>query len=172
MIGFDEVFVRLVGHEGGYSADPKDPGNWTGGRPGVGKLLGTKYGIAANTYPDLDIKALTLDQAKAIYRRDWWDKIHADQLPGAVAFQLWDFAVNAGITRAVISLQRAVGVADDGKLGPRTLAAVNAMPVPDVLARFNAERLEFYASLSTWPTYGKGWARRVAGNLRYAAVDA
>ena len=172
MIGFDEVFVRLVGHEGGYSADPKDPGNWTGGRPGVGKLLGTKYGIAANTYPDLDIKALTLDQAKAIYRRDWWDKIHADQLPGAVAFQLLDFAVNAGITRAVISLQRAVGVADDGKLGPRTLAAVNAMPVPDVLARFNAERLEFYASLSTWPTYGKGWARRVAGNLRYAAVDA
>ena len=172
MIGFDEVFVRLVGHEGGYSADPKDPGNWTGGRPGVGKLLGTKYGIAANTYPDLDIKALTLDQAKAIYRRDWWDKIHADQLPGAVAFQLWDFAVNAGITRAVISLQRAVGVADDGKLGPRTLAAVNAMPEPDVIARFNAERLEFYASLSTWPTYGKGWARRVAGNLRYAAVDA
>ena len=172
MIGFDEVFARLIGHEGGFSDDPKDPGNWTGGRPGVGKLLGTKYGIAANTYPDLDIKALTLEQAKAIYRRDWWDKIHADQLPGAVAFQLWDFAVNAGISRAVISLQRAVGVADDGKLGPLTLAAVNAMPVPDVLARFNAERLDFYAGLSTWPAYGKGWARRVAGNLRYAAADA
>lgn len=171
-MNFDTAFERLIGHEGGFSDDPKDPGNWTGGRPGAGKLLGTKYGIAANTYPDLDIKSLTLDQAKAIYRRDWWDKIHADQLPSAVAFQLWDFAVNAGITRAVISLQRAVGVADDGKLGPRTLAAVNAMPVPDVLARFNAERLEFYASLSTWPTYGKGWARRVAGNLRYAAADA
>ena len=171
-MNFDTAFERLIGHEGGFSDNPNDPGNWTGGRPGVGKLLGTKYGIAANTYPDLDIKALTLDQAKAIYRRDWWDKIHADQLPGAVAFQLWDFAVNAGISRAVISLQRAVGVADDGKLGPRTLAAVNAMPVPDVLARFNAERLEFYASLSTWPTYGKGWARRVAGNLRYAAADA
>lgn len=171
-MNFDAAFERLIGHEGGHSADPKDPGNWTGGRPGAGKLLGTKYGIAANTYPDLDILALTLDQAKAIYRRDWWDKIHADQLPGAVAFQLWDFAVNAGITRAVISLQRAVGVADDGKLGPLTVAAINAMPVPDVLARFNAERLEFYASLSTWPTYGKGWARRVAGNLRYAAADA
>lgn len=170
-MNFDAAFERLIGHEGGFSDDPKDPGNWTGGRPGLGKLLGTKYGIAANTYPNLDIKALTLDQAKAIYRRDWWDKIHADQLPGAVAFQLWDFAVNAGITRAVISLQRAVGVADDGRLGPRTLAAVNAMPVPDVIARFNAERLEFYASLSTWPTYGKGWARRVAVNLRYA-VDA
>lgn len=171
-MNFDTAFERLIGHEGGFSDDPKDPGNWTGGRPGLGKLLGTKYGIAANTYPDLDIKALTLDQAKAIYRRDWWDKIHADQLPGAVAFQLWDFAVNAGITRAVISLQRAVGVADDGRLGPRTVAAVNAAPAPDVLARFNAERLEFYASLSTWQTYGKGWARRVAGNLRYAAVDA
>lgn len=172
MIGFDEVFARLIGHEGGYSVDPKDPGNWTGGWPGVGKLLGTKYGIAANTYPDLDIKALTLEQAKAIYRRDWWDRIHADQLPSAVAFQLWDFAVNAGITRAVISLQRAAGVADDGKLGPRTVAAVNAMSAPDVIALFNAERLEFYAGLSTWPTYGKGWTRRVAGNLRYAAADA
>ena len=171
-MNFDTAFERLIGHEGGFSDDPKDPGNWTGGRPGVGKMLGTKYGIAANTYPDIDIKALTLDQAKAIYRRDWWDKIHADQLPGAVAFQLWDFAVNAGITRAVISLQRAVGVADDGRLGPRTVAAVNAAPAPDVLARFNAERLEFYASLSTWQTYGKGLARRVAGNLRYAAVDA
>ena len=71
----------------------------------------------------------------------------------------------------MISLQRAVGVADDGKIGPRTLAAVAAMSVTDVLSRFNAERLEFYASLSTWATYGKGWARRVAGNLRYAAED-
>lgn len=171
MMNFETVFDRLISHEGGWSDDPRDPGNWTGGRPNVGQLKGTKFGIAANTYPDIDIKGLTLDAAKAIYRRDWWDKIHADKLPGAIAFQVWDFAVNAGMSRAVISLQRAVGVADDGKIGPRTLAAVAAMSVTDVLSRFNAERLEFYASLSTWATYGKGWARRVAGNLRYAAED-
>jgi len=171
MMNFETVFDRLIGHEGGWSDDPRDPGNWTGGRPNVGQLKGTKFGIAANTYPDIDIKGLTLDAAKAIYRRDWWDKIHADEMPGAVAYQVWDFAVNAGMSRAVISLQRAVGVADDGKIGPRTLAAVAAMSVTDVLSRFNAERLEFYASLSTWATYGKGWARRVAGNLRYAAED-
>jgi len=170
-MNFETVFDRLIGHEGGWSDDPRDPGNWTGGRPNVGQLKGTKFGIAANTYPDIDIKGLTLDAAKAIYRRDWWDKIHADELPGAIAFQVWDFAVNAGMSRAMISLQRAVGVADDGKIGPRTLAAVAAMSVTDVLSRFNAERLEFYASLSTWATYGKGWARRVAGNLRYAAED-
>lgn len=170
-MNFETVFGRLIGHEGGWSDDPRDPGNWTGGRPNVGQLKGTKFGIAANTYPDIDIKGLTLDAAKSIYRRDWWDKIHADELPGAIAFQVWDFAVNAGMSRAVISLQRAVGVADDGKIGPRTLAAVAAMSVTDVLSRFNAERLEFYASLSTWATYGKGWARRVAGNLRYAAED-
>ena len=170
-MNFETVFDRLIGHEGGWSDDPRDPGNWTGGRPNVGQLKGTNFGIAANTYPDIDIKGLTLDAAKAIYRRDWWDKIHADELPGAIAFQVWDFAVNAGMSRAMISLQRAVGVADDGKIGPRTLAAVAAMSVTDVLSRFNAERLEFYASLSTWATYGKGWARRVAGNLRYAAED-
>lgn len=170
-MNFETTFDRLIGHEGGWSDDPRDPGNWTGGRPNVGQLRGTKFGIAANTYPDVDIKRLTIDEARAIYRRDWWDKIHADELPGAVAFQVWDFAVNAGMSRAVISLQRAVGVADDGKIGPRTLAAVAAMSVTDVLSRFNAERLEFYASLSTWATYGKGWARRVAGNLRYAAED-
>lgn len=169
---FDKAFDRLIGHEAGFSDDKKDPGNWTGGRPGVGELKGTKFGIAANTYPDLDIKNLTLDQARAIYFRDWWQKIGADEIDPAIVFQLWDFAVNAGMGTAKRALQRAVGVADDGKIGPRSLAAIKAMTVPDVLLRFNAQRLRFYTSLSTWPTYGKGWTNRVAGNLDYASEDA
>jgi len=171
-VAFEKSFSRLIAHEGGFSDDPRDPGNWTGGRVNVGQLKGTKYGIAANTYGDLDIKNLTLDQAKAIYYRDWWLKIGADQIDGAIVFQMWDFAVNAGMSTARRCLQRAARVADDGIIGPRTLAAVKAMSVTDVLMRFNAQRLRFYTSLSTWPTYGKGWANRVAGNLDFAAEDA
>lgn len=170
-MNFDKAFERLIGHEGKFSNDPKDPGNWTGGRPNIGKLIGTKYGIAANTYPDLDIPNLTLEQAKAIYKRDWWLKIAADEFDGAIVFQMWDFAVNAGMSTSKRALQRAVGVADDGVFGPITLKAINSMSVTDVLMRFNARRLWFYTALSTWPTYGKGWTNRVATNLDFAAED-
>lgn len=168
---FDEAFTRLIGHEGSYTADPRDNGNWTGGRPGVGVLLGTKYGIAANTYPDIDIKNLTLDAAKAIYRRDWWDKIDAGHIDPAIVYQVWDFAVNAGMSTAKRALQRAVRVADDGQIGPITIRAIQSMSTGDVLLRFNAQRLRHYTSLTTWPTYGKGWTNRVAANLDYAAAD-
>lgn len=171
-MNFDQAFERLIGHEAGYSIDPKDPGNWTGGRTNVGLLKGTKFGIASNTYPDVDIKNLTLAIAKAIYKRDWWMKIDADNIDGAIVFQLWDFAVNAGMSTAKRALQRAVKVGDDGQFGPITIAAIQKSGVSDVLLRFNAQRLRFYTSLSTWPTYGKGWTNRVSINLDYAAEDA
>lgn len=170
-MNFEKAFERLIGHEGGYSTDRNDPGNWTGGKVGSGILKGTKYGIAANTYPNLDIKNLTIDQAKAIYKKDWWDKLGADQLHPAIVFQLWDFAVNAGKSRAIKELQQAVGVPDDGIIGPKTIAAVKSKDVNDVLLLLTSERLRFYTSLSTWVTYGKGWTIRVAENLKYAAQD-
>ncbi len=169
--GFDILFDRLIGHEGGLSMDKADPGNWTGGRPYIGKLKGTKYGIASNTYPDLDIPNLTLDQAKEICYRDWYLKVGAEQLPFAVTAQVWDFAINAGMGTAKRALQYAAGVAEDGKIGPITINAVKQADLNDLLLRFNARRLKFYTSLSTWSTYGKGWTNRVATNLEYAAKD-
>ncbi|MDH1334083.1 hypothetical protein N5D77_07565 [Comamonas thiooxydans] len=68
---FDKAFDRLIGHEGKFTNNPKDDGNWTGGKQDRGELKGTKFGIAANTYPHLDIKSLTIEQAKAIYREDF-----------------------------------------------------------------------------------------------------
>lgn len=170
-ITFDEAFRRLIGHEGGYSTDRRDPGNWTGGKVGVGVLKGTKYGIAANTYPNLDIKNLAIAQAKEIYKKDWWDKLGGNGLHSAITFQLWDFAINAGKKRAVMELQQAVGVTADGVIGPKTMEAVNAHDLNDVILTLTAERLRFYTSLSTWSTYGKGWTNRVADNLKYAAQD-
>jgi len=170
-ISFDEAFRRLIGHEGGYSNDSRDPGNWTGGKVGVGTCKGTKYGIAANTYPNLDIKNLTLSQAKEIYKKDWWDKLGADCLHSAIVFQLWDFSINAGRKRAVIELQQVAGVTADGVIGPKTIEAVNKLELNDVLLSLTAERLKFYTSLDSFKTYGKGWTNRVAENLKFAAMD-
>ena len=168
---FDQAFERLIGHEGKFTNDPQDRGNWTTGVIGKGELKGTKYGISAMTYPDLDIKNLTLVQAKQIYKRDWWDKINADQINPALVFQVWDFAINAGMGTAKRKLQLAVGVLDDGIIGNLTIQAINKAELNDILLKFNAERLKYYTSLSTWPRYGKGWTLRVAGQLNYAAVD-
>lgn len=168
---FDEAFDRLIGHEGSLSMERADPGNWTGGRVGVGQLKGTKYGIAANTYGDLDIKNLTLDQAKKLYYRDWWLKAGADEFHPALVFQMWDFAVNAGMGTAKRALQYAAGVAMDGQIGPLSVEAVKKADLNDILLKFNAYRLRHYTSLSTWPTYGKGWVNRTAGQLDYASQD-
>jgi lysozyme family protein len=168
---FDEAFDRLIGHEGAFSEDPRDPGNWTSGRVNVGQLKGTKFGIAANTYGDLDIRNLTLEQAKAIYYRDWWLKAGADELHPAIVFQMWDFAVNAGMGTAKRALQHSAGVAVDGQVGPLTITAVKTTAVNDILLRFNAFRLRHYTSLSKWETYGRGWTNRTAGQLDYAAKD-
>ncbi|WP_458717073.1 glycoside hydrolase family 108 protein [Pseudomonas gregormendelii] len=172
MTGFDLAFERVVGHEGGYTTDPKDRGNWTTGVIGKGELKGTKFGISAMSYPTLDIKNLTVDQAKVIYKRDFWDRAKADQYDSAVSYQLFDMAVNHGNGNAIRMLQRAAKVADDGQIGPMSIAAVKAMTVTDVIMRLNAERLLFITKLTTFATYGKGWTNRVAGNLQYGAVDA
>ncbi|MCH7306617.1 secretion activator protein [Acinetobacter sp. NIPH 1852] len=168
---FDEAFKRLIGHEGKFTDDRRDRGNWTTGIIGKGQLKGTKFGISAMTYPDLDIKNIKLEQAKNIYKRDWWDALNANEIKAAIVFQLWDFAINAGMSTAKRKLQSAVGVADDGIIGPITLEAINSADLNDVLMKFNAERLAYYTKLSTWPTYGKGWTNRVATQLLYAAVD-
>jgi len=172
IVTFDVAFERLIGHEGKFTDDRKDKGNWTGGKVGVGELKGTKYGISAAAYPSLDIKSLTLEQAKDIYRRDYWERSGAPDYDGAIAYQVFDAAANHGIENAVRFLQRAAGVADDGDIGPITLSAINSMSVTDVLMRFNAARLRFYTQLSTWPDYSKGWALRIVGNLNYGAEDA
>ena len=163
-MNFDLAFERLLGHEGAFTDDPDDRGNWDTGIVGKGNLKGTKYGIAAMSYPNLDIKNLTEDQAKAIYRRDFWAPVHADELPEVVRFDVFDAAVNHGASQAAKWLQRAVGTSADGVIGAVTVGAARATG-PLIAAYFNGQRLMFYTDLGTWPKYSKGWARRVASNL-------
>jgi len=169
MIDFNTAFDRLINHEGGYSDDPRDLGNWTGGKVGAGELKGTKFGIASHSYPYLDIRNLTLTQAKEIYHRDFWSII--GNAHPSIKFQLFDAAVNHGHGNAIRFLQRAVRVADDGQWGKISQAALDAMETNDVLLRFVAYRLKFWASLSTFDVYGRGWTSRGADNLLFAAED-
>ncbi len=160
MIRFDEMFDRAVGNEGGYVNDPADPGGET------------NWGISRRSYPALNIKNLSREAAKGIYRRDFWERAHMDEYHPAIAFQVFDFAVNSGIDTAVRKLQAAAGVADDGHVGERTIAAIKAMSVTDLIMRFVAQRLRYWTKLKNWPHDGAGWANRAAKDLEYAAEDA
>lgn len=159
MTDFDTVFDRLMGHEGGYVNDPADPGGET------------KWGISKRSYPDEDIPNLSQERAKALFRRDFWNRIHADSLHDGVAAQLADFAYHSGPETAVRYFQRALGVADDGHWGPVSQAAAAQMSETDQIMRLAAERLDYMTRLANWPHAGRGWARRIAANLRYAAED-
>jgi lysozyme family protein len=158
-VTFNTVFDRIIGHEGRYVNDKNDPGGET------------NWGISKRSYPHLNIKTLTREQAKKIYKQDFWDRIQADTLPDGVAFQLFDFAANSSIETAVRYLQRSVGVADDGVWGPVSRAAAKAATETDMIMRLNAERLDFMTRLKNWPQASRGWARRIANNLRYGAED-
>ena len=168
---FEVSFARLIGNEGAFKKESADRGDWTSGIVGKGKLVGTKYGLAAMTYPELDIENLTIDEAKAIYKRDWWDKLGMDQFPPALAFQFFDAAINHGAVRANTFIQIAAGAKPDGNIGPKTIAAVNSADKNDLLMLFLAARLEFFSGLKTWDNYSRGWARRIVTDLRYASQD-
>jgi lysozyme family protein len=148
-----------MGHEGKYVNDPHDPGKET------------NWGISKRAYPNLIIKELTREDAKVIYKRDFWNKINASSLPEGIMFQLFDFAVNSGIEISIRYFQRALGVADDGYFGPISDAAAHNMTETDMIMRLNAERLDFMTRLSNWKDFSIGWARRIAQNLKYGAID-
>lgn len=152
-MNFDSAFLLVIGHEGGYVNNPRDPNNKT------------KYGISKREYPKLSIKNLTLADAKQIYRNDYWDRLQLERLPDAIRFDLFDAAVNSGLTTAAKLLQRAVKVADDGVIGSVTISAANAMNPEKLDKRLSGYRLLYLTDIKTWPVFGKGWVRRVANNL-------
>jgi len=108
---FDNALKSVISIEGFYSDDPNDPGNWTGGRVGVGILKGTKYGISAGSYPELQIKHLTLKEARVIYHRDFWNKMNLGLLvpySNDLANMLFNLGVNCGARRGIMFLQAAI----------------------------------------------------------------
>lgn len=156
---FERALALVLVHEGGYVDHPADPG----GATNLGITNGTLSGWLGRAATKAEVRALTKATVAPIYRKNYWDAVRGDELPAGVDYCIFDFAVNSGKGRAVPSLQRAIGVADDGKLGPVTLAAARAKDAGQTIERVCADRLAFLRRLSTWPTFGKGWNSRVQG---------
>lgn len=155
---FPRALEHVLAEEGGYVNDPADPGGET------------KYGISKRAHPELDIKALTPTQAAEVYRASYWNVIRGDELPPAVALAVFDGAVNQGPAVAAKQLQAAVGTAQDGAIGPRTIAATRSKPVKDVLVDVLVGRVYRYIGLPGFARYGRGWLRRVIRTAMAAAA--
>lgn len=157
---FDDAFEKLLGHEGGYVSHPNDPGGAT--MYGITERVARSHGYQGAMYD------LRLPEAKHIAKVAYWDVVRADELPAAIRFDVFDAAYNSGTGQAAKWLQRACGVSDDGQIGPVTVAAAHSADPYRLLAWFNGQRLQFLTDLGTWGTFGKGWARRIANNLKDA----
>lgn len=160
---FDKCFERVIGHEGGYVNNPKDPGGET--KWGVTCVLARANGYNGNMHD------MTRGQAKAIYKSAFWDGGAYEFFGPVMSFQYFDAAVNHGILNATKLLQRALEVKDDGVFGDITKQKVKTYLEMDVLLKFNKERIEFYTGLPTFSIFGKGWMRRVAVNMAYGVDD-
>lgn len=168
MDSFNDAFAALIGNEGGYNDNPLDRGNWTSGQVGVGSCRGTKYGISAMEYPDYDIAGLTLDQAMKLAKTKYWDRYHCDEFDPCIGFQVFDAAYNGG--HPAQWLQQSAGVRPDGLIGAQTVAAVKAADPMKIIMRFDGYRLQYLAGLDAFPSFGKGWVRRIAANLARGAA--
>lgn len=155
MMDFDRAFELVIGHEGGYVNDPRDPGGET------------KFGISRKAYPGEDIAGMTLERARLLYRRDYWGPAGCDAWPESIKFEVFDAAVNQGVRTAVKLLQRAVGAADDGVIGPDTIMRVVSANGAWLLRRLQAQRLKFYTSLppAKRDPFLAGWVNRIAHNM-------
>ena len=156
MADFNKAIEKTLIHEGGYVDDPNDAGGET------------KFGISKRAYPNVDIKNLTTDEAKAIYKRDYWDRVKGDEIASQkVAFELFDTAVNMGVRTASKLMQGCVGSHPDGIIGNKTLEAINSTDEELLLLRFKLAKVARYAYITKKrPANRKfllGWINRTLG---------
>ena len=146
--------------EGEFQKALNDRGNWTSGIVGVGELKGTKYGICAMSYPDVDIYNLTEEQAIEIYRRDYWCATKCDSLPDALSVAVFDYAIHSSPKTAIKDLQKALGVTVDGIIGNQTIGACNRLPLKKIIIKYFDNRLDHMIHCKGWQENCKGWVNR------------
>lgn len=159
---FDRCLKAVLRHEGGYVDHPRDPG----GATNLGVTLGTAKAFRLDIDGDgdvdkNDVRLLTPETAAPVYRKGYWLAASCDKLPAGLDYMVFDLAVNSGTDRAKRYLQKSAGVVVDGQIGPKTLAAVAQIGPLRMIDRMSGLREAFYRSLGTFPTFGKGWLRRL-----------
>ena len=155
---FEQCLAMVLKHEGGYVHHSKDPG----GRTNLGVTQKVWEEWVGHPVDEAAMRALGPADVAPLYKKNYWDKIHGDQLPSGVDYACFDLAVNSGVGRAAKILQQAVGVSADGVIGPATMDAVEKANPRDLATEICDLRLQFLQSLPTFATFGKGWSRRVA----------
>jgi lysozyme family protein len=155
---WNEAFSLMLASEGGYVHHPSDPG----GRTNLGVTQATWENWVGRESDEAEMRGLTPEKVKPLYKKKYWDAVRVDVLPPGISYLCFDFAVNAGVGRSIKTLQTAVGVTPDGGFGPITMAAVQAVDPIELIERFSQAKEDFYRSLNTFATFGKGWLNRVA----------
>lgn len=153
-----QAFDLMLKSEGGYVHHPSDPG----GRTNLGVTQATWENWVGRGSDEAEMRGLTPEKVEPMYKKKYWDAVRGDELPMGLDYLMFDFAVNAGAGRAIKTLQTAVGVTPDGGFGPMTMAAVQAVDHVELIERFSQAKEDFYRSLTTFATFGKGWLNRVA----------
>jgi lysozyme family protein len=163
---YDLSQTRLLVHEGGYTNHPADPGG------------PTNFGITIYDYrrylkPNAtaaDVRTMTVEQAKMIYRAKYWDSQRCDELPAGVDYAVFDYGVNSGIGRSGKVLRRVLKLPDNTSVVNDTvIAATRAADAKSLIVAVCDERMRFLQSLKTWSVFGAGWGRRV-GEVKAAAL--
>jgi lysozyme family protein len=155
---FDDALAAVLEHEGGFVNHPKDPGGMT--NLGVTKRVWETW--VGKAVSEADMRALTPATVAPMYRKQYWDAVKGDELPSGLDYLMFDFAINAGVSRAIRTMQKAIGTTPDGAIGPKTMQALRDADPDALIAKFSDEKEAFYRSLPTFATFGKGWLRRVA----------
>lgn len=158
---FRQVHEWVLVHEGGFVDHPADPGG------------ATNQGITQHTYDGWrraqgeairSVKNLLPRERDAIYKTQYWNAIRGDDLPSGLDYAVYDFAVHSGSSRAAKTLQKLLGVKADGHIGNVTLGAIATEDPVQLISRLCEERLRFMQRLAHWPTFKRGWTRRIVGD--------
>lgn len=165
---FKKALKHVLLHEGGWADHPRDPGG------------ATMKGVTLTTYrrhfgqekSKKDLKSISDHELAYVYRSGYWDKCQSDKLPAGIDYAVFDAAVNSGPGRGVKWLQAAVGAAQDGAIGPKTLARIKTQKPQIIIIDMGELRLRFLHSLATWETFGRGWQSRIEGVLTTATTMA
>ena len=161
---WQKSFKLMLKSEGGYVNNPADPGGMTN----LGVTKATWENWVGRESDEAEMRELTPEKVEPLYKKKYWDAVRGDELPMGLDYLMFDFAVNAGAGRAIKTLQTAIGVTPDGGFGSMTMAAVQAVDPVELIERFSQAKEDFYRSLTTFATFGKGWLNRVADVKQHA----
>lgn len=153
---FPRSLDLVLAHEGGFVNHPQDPG----GATNLGITIGTLSDHLGRPANVADVKGITKVVASKIYKTNYWDRARCDDLPIGLDYAVFDFAVNSGVSRAVRTLQRVLGVKEDGVIGAKTMSAITP-DTASIIYKFCQARMTFLRGLKHWRTFGKGWTIRV-----------